>query len=86
MSRPKLLMMDEQSLGLAPVIKQAIFRTIDLIKKEQNISILLVEQDAFSAIELADRSYVLDNGEIAMKAESKDLLQNNEFKKIYMGL
>ena len=86
MSRPKLLMMDEPSLGLAPVIKQAIFRTIDLIKKEQNISILLVEQDAFSAIELADRSYVLDNGEIAMKAESKDLLQNNEFKKIYMGL
>lgn len=86
MSRPKLLMMDEPSLGLAPVIKQAIFRTIDLIKKEQNISILLVEQDAFSAIELADRSYVLDNGKIAMQAESKDLLQNSEFKKIYMGL
>jgi len=86
MSRPTLLMMDEPSLGLAPVIKQAIFKTIDIIKREQNISILLVEQDAFSALELADRSYVLDNGKIAMQAESKDLLQNSEFKKIYMGL
>ncbi len=86
MSRPTLLMMDEPSLGLAPVIKQAIFKAIDIIKREQDISVLLVEQDAFSALELADRSYVLDNGKISMQAESKALLQNSEFKRIYMGL
>jgi branched-chain amino acid transport system ATP-binding protein len=86
MSQPTLLMMDEPSLGLAPLVKQAIFKTIDIIKREQKISILLVEQDAFSALELASRSYVLDNGRIAMQAQSKDLLQNSEFKRIYMGL
>jgi len=86
MSRPAFLMMDEPSLGLAPVIKKAIFKTIDMIKGEQKISILLVEQDAFSALELADRSYVLDHGMIAMQADSKALLQNGEFKRIYMGL
>lgn len=86
MAKPTLLMMDEPSLGLAPLIKQVIFQAIDLIKREQKISILLVEQDAFSALELADRSYVLDTGKIAMQSDSKDLLQNNEFKKIYLGL
>ena len=69
-----------------PVVKQAIFKTIDIIKREQDLAILLVEQDAFSALGLASRSYVLDNGRIAMEANSKDLLQNSEFKRIYMGL
>jgi branched-chain amino acid transport system ATP-binding protein len=79
-------MMDEPSLGLAPVVKQAIFKTIDIIKREQKLAILLVEQDAFSALGLASRSYVLDNGRVAMEADSRDLLQNSEFKRIYMGL
>ena len=86
MSHPTLLMMDEPSLGLAPVVKQAIFKTIDIIKREQKLAILLVEQDAFSALGLASRSYVLDNGRVAMEADSRDLLQNSEFKRIYMGL
>ncbi len=86
MSQPTLLMMDEPSLGLAPVVKQAIFKTIDIIKREQKIAILLVEQDAFSALGLASRSYVLDNGRVAMEADSRELLQNSEFKRIYMGL
>ena len=78
--------MDEPSLGLAPILKKAIFETIERIKKEQNMSILLVEQDAFVALGLAERSYVLDNGRIAMESNSKALLEDAEFKRIYLGI
>jgi branched-chain amino acid transport system ATP-binding protein len=86
MSRPGLLMMDEPSLGLAPILKKAIFQTIERIKREQSMSILLVEQDAFVALGLAERSYVLDNGKVAMESKSKALLEDAEFKRIYLGL
>jgi branched-chain amino acid transport system ATP-binding protein len=86
MSKPKLLMMDEPSLGLAPIVKKTIFGTIEAIKREQKMSILLVEQDAYSALELAERSYVLDSGKVAMEAYSKALLENADFKKIYLGV
>ena len=86
MSKPRLLMMDEPSLGLAPILKKAIFETIGRIKIEQRIAILLVEQDAFVALELAERSYVLDNGKIALEANSKALLSDAEFKRIYLGI
>ena len=86
MSKPKLLMMDEPSLGLAPIVKKTIFGTIETIKREQKMSILLVEQDAHSALELAERSYVFDSGKVAMQANSKALLENADFKKIYLGV
>jgi branched-chain amino acid transport system ATP-binding protein len=86
MSKPKLLMMDEPSLGLAPIVKKTIFGTIETLKREQKMSILLVEQDAYSALELAERSYVLDSGKVAMEAYSKALLENADFKKIYLGV
>jgi branched-chain amino acid transport system ATP-binding protein len=86
MSKPRLFMMDEPSLGLAPILKKAIFETIGRIKREQRMAILLVEQDAFVALELAERSYVLDNGKIAMEANSKALLEDVEFKRIYLGI
>jgi branched-chain amino acid transport system ATP-binding protein len=86
MSKPRLFMMDEPSLGLAPILKKAIFETIGRIKREQRMAILLVEQDAFVALELAERSYVLDNGKIALEANSKALLENAEFKRIYLGI
>jgi len=86
MSKPRLFMMDEPSLGLAPILKKAIFETIERIKKEQSMSILLVEQDAFVALGLAERSYVLDNGRVAMESNSKALLENGDFKKIYLGI
>lgn len=86
MSKPKLLMMDEPSLGLAPIVKKTIFGTIETIKREQKMSILLVEQDAHSALELAERSYVFDSGKVAMEANSKALLENADFKKIYLGV
>jgi branched-chain amino acid transport system ATP-binding protein len=86
MSKPRLFMMDEPSLGLAPILKKAIFETIGRIKREQRMAILLVEQDAFVALELAERSYVLDNGKIALEANSKALLEDAEFKRIYLGI
>ena len=86
MSRPKLLMMDEPSLGLAPIIKKTIFETIKKIKIERAMSILLVEQDAYSALELAERSYVFDSGKIALMANSKALLGDGNFRRIYLGL
>jgi branched-chain amino acid transport system ATP-binding protein len=86
MSRPRLFMMDEPSLGLAPILKKAIFETIGRIKREQRMAILLVEQDAFVALELAERSYVLDNGRVALEANSKALLKDAEFKRIYLGI
>lgn len=86
MSKPRLLMMDEPSLGLAPILKKAMFQAIERIKKEQSMSILLVEQDAFVALGLAERSYVLDNGRVAMESNSKALLEDAEFKRIYLGI
>jgi branched-chain amino acid transport system ATP-binding protein len=86
MAKPRLLMMDEPSLGLAPILKKAIFQTIERIKREQSMSILLVEQDAFVALGLAERSYVLDNGKVAMESNSKALLEDAEFKRIYLGI
>jgi branched-chain amino acid transport system ATP-binding protein len=86
MSKPRLFMMDEPSLGLAPILKKAIFETIGRIKREQRMAILLVEQDAFVALELAERSYVLDNGKIALEANSRALLEDAEFKRIYLGI
>jgi branched-chain amino acid transport system ATP-binding protein len=85
-SKPRLLMMDEPSLGLAPILKKAMFQAIERIKKEQSMSILLVEQDAFVAVGLAERSYVLDNGRVAMESSSKALLEDAEFKRIYLGI
>lgn len=75
-------------LGRSPADRPAsekIGTTRDRVR-QQKISILLVEQDAFSALGLASRSYVLDNGRVAMEADSRELLQNSEFKRIYMGL
>lgn len=86
MSKPRLLMMDEPSLGLAPILKKAMFQAIERIKKEQSMSILLVEQDAFVALGLAERSYVLDNGRVAMESNSNALLEDAEFKRIYLGI
>ncbi|MEM2841639.1 MAG: ABC transporter ATP-binding protein [Candidatus Bathyarchaeia archaeon] len=85
MSRPKLLMLDEPSLGLAPMIVRKIFEIIEQLKKE-GITILLVEQNVQRALTLADRGYVLESGRIELKGEGKELLQNPHIKKAYLGL
>jgi branched-chain amino acid transport system ATP-binding protein len=85
MSKPKLLMMDEPSLGLAPVIVQDIFRIITTINQEHKVSVLLVEQNANKALAVAHRGYVLETGRITLEGPASELRTNPEVKKAYLG-
>lgn len=84
MSRPRLLLLDEPSLGLAPMIVKQIFRVIDDIKTREGMTVLLVEQNAYHALRLADRGYVLANGRIVLKGTGKELLADEEVRKAYL--
>lgn len=84
MGRPKLLMMDEPSLGLAPLIVQGIFDIIKEINK-QGVTILLIEQNANMALRIADEGYVLETGHIALKGSGKELLADESVKAAYLG-
>jgi len=84
MSSPKLLMLDEPSLGLAPKIIGELFETIVKLRDE-GITILLVEQNAFAALEISDYAYVLENGEIALQDDAENLLHSDEIRKKYLG-
>ncbi|MDO5045331.1 ABC transporter ATP-binding protein [Campylobacter sp.] len=84
MSEPKLLMLDEPSLGLAPKIVGEVFNTIVRLK-EEGITILLVEQNAFAALKISDYAYVLENGKIAMQGVAKDMIGNDEIRRKYLG-
>jgi len=84
MSSPKLLMLDEPSLGLAPKIIGELFETIVKLK-EDGITILLVEQNAFAALEISNYAYVLENGKIALEDEAKNLITSDEIRKKYLG-
>ena len=85
MAKPKLLMLDEPSLGLAPLIVREIFRVIASLK-ETGVSILLVEQNARAALQVADYAYVLETGEIALEGPSKDLVNDPKVVESYLGL
>lgn len=84
-SRPKLLLLDEPSMGLAPVIIDEVFRFIEGLKKEKSTTILLVEQLAYRALEVADRAYVIERGEIRLSGTAATLMNNEEVKKAYLG-
>ena len=84
MGSPKLLLLDEPSIGLAPVLADMIFETIEKINK-QGTTILLVEQNALAALNVADRAYVLESGSIKMSGKAKDLISNDEVTKAYLG-
>jgi len=84
MARPKLLMLDEPSMGLAPIFVERIFETIVEVNK-QGTSILLVEQNALMALHVANRGYVLETGTIALADEAKALAQNEQVRKTYLG-
>ena len=86
MARPRLLLMDEPSLGLAPLIVKQIFEIISKINAENNTTIFLVEQNANLALKVASRGYVMENGRIILSDSSKNLLANEEVKKAYLGL
>lgn len=85
MSKPKILLMDEPSMGLSPLLVKEIFHIIKEVHK-QGITVLLVEQNAKMALSIADRAYVLETGRIAMSGNAKELLTNEKVKKAYLGL
>jgi branched-chain amino acid transport system ATP-binding protein len=84
MSRPKLLLLDEPSLGLAPLIVKQIFDAIREINQREKLTVFLVEQNAFHALSLADRGYVMVNGLITMSGPARDLLANPDIRSAYL--
>jgi len=84
MSRPRLLLLDEPSLGLAPLVVKHIFRTIEEINREQKVTVFLVEQNAFHALRLAHRAYVMVNGTVSLSGTGRELLANPEIRAAYL--
>ena len=85
MSNPKIILMDEPSMGLSPLLVKEIFHIIQEVHK-QGITVLLVEQNAKMALSIADRAYVLETGRISMSGDAKELLNDEKVKKAYLGL
>jgi branched-chain amino acid transport system ATP-binding protein len=86
MARPKVLMLDEPSLGLAPLISREIFAIISNINENEDIGILLVEQNARAALRIAGYAYVMENGRIVLDGESEKVQENEDVKEFYLGL
>ena len=84
MSRPRLLLLDEPSLGLAPMLVKQIFSVIRMINEQQNMTVFLVEQNAYHALRLADRGYVMANGRVILSGSGKELLANKEIRTAYL--
>ena len=84
MSRPKLILMDEPSMGLAPLFVERIFEIIKQVN-ERGISVFVVEQNANMALSIADRGYVLQTGQVVLSGEARDLLNNEAMKRAYLG-
>jgi len=85
MAKPKLLLLDEPSMGLAPLVVQEIFRVIEHLRDSQGTTVLLVEQNAKAALKLADRGYVLETGKVLLEGMAADLLKNKEVERAYLG-
>ncbi|MCH8008377.1 MAG: ABC transporter ATP-binding protein [Chloroflexi bacterium] len=86
MAKPRVLLLDEPSLGLAPILVREIFEIIKTINKEEQLTILLVEQDASLALSFADYGYVLESGTVAVEAASEELRGNESVRRSYLGL
>ena len=86
MARPRLLMLDEPSLGLAPLLVQEIFGYIKDLNRDQGITVLVVEQNARRALEVADHGYILEQGRIVLEGTAADLSENPDVKEFYLGL
>jgi branched-chain amino acid transport system ATP-binding protein len=84
MSRPRLLLLDEPSLGLAPLIVKQIFQVIKAINEQQKVTVFLVEQNANHALKLAHRGYVMVNGNITLSGTGRELLANPEVRAAYL--
>jgi branched-chain amino acid transport system ATP-binding protein len=84
MARPKLLLLDEPSMGLAPLLVEEIYRTIRALK-QQGATILLVEQNAHAALAVADRAYVMETGVVVLSGSGRELLANDRVRAAYLG-
>ena len=84
MSNPRIMLLDEPSMGLAPILVQKIFDTIVEIRK-QGVAVLLVEQNAFLSLQIGDYGYVIETGEIVLEGPGADLLNNSQVKEAYLG-
>ena len=85
MSRPRLLLLDEPSLGLAPILTREIFRIVRAINKDEGVSVLLVEQNAAMALELADHAYLLETGRVVMSGSASELRKDDSIRRSYLG-
>ncbi len=85
MSKPKLLMLDEPSLGLAPVVVLQVFEIIQKLKEER-VTVLLVEQNVHHALEISDRAYIMEKGQIILEGKGSDLLNNHYVRQAYLGM
>ena len=85
MAKPKMLLLDEPSMGLAPLVVQEIFKVLARLRQEKGTTILLVEQNAKAALKLADRGYVLETGKVILEGPSDELMENAEVKRAYLG-
>ena len=86
MARPRLLLLDEPSMGLAPLVTRQIFEIITTMTRERSTTVFLVEQNANLALQTADRGYVLENGRIALQGQAQALLNNENVQKAYLGI
>lgn len=84
MARPKMLLLDEPSLGLAPLLLKEVFGEIHQMK-DLGMTVLLVEQNVTAALQVADRAYVIETGEIVLEGEARDLMYNPQVKRAYLG-
>lgn len=86
MGIPALVMFDEPSLGLAPLVVQEVFRTIHVLNEERGLTVLLVEQNVAVSLKLAKQAYVLENGRVVMHGRGQDLLHDDRVRRAYLGL
>jgi len=84
MARPRVLLLDEPSMGLAPLVVQQMFETIEAINRE-GTTILLAEQNAYTALKIANRAYVIENGAVVMSGSSEDIAKNEQIRQAYIG-
>jgi len=85
MAKPRLLLLDEPSMGLAPLVVQEIFRVIQRLRDEEGTTILLVEQNARAALKVAERGYVLETGKVILEGRADELLENKDVQRAYLG-
>jgi branched-chain amino acid transport system ATP-binding protein len=86
MASPKLMLLDEPSLGIGPILVQEIFNNLKAINKEKNIGMLLVEQNAQIALSISQQGYVIENGRIVLQGKAEELRDNEDIKEFYMGM